>query len=142
MKNVLLFILVVCISCSSPDTDHEKIKQEIQIILNEQTNAWNAGSIEGFMDYYWHSEEFTFQTGNQRVQGWDALFARYQNNYSGENQGKLRFTDLKINVLSNEHAYVLGRWNVTLEDTSKQGLFTIIFKQFPEGWRIINDHTS
>ena len=56
--------------------------------------------------------------------------------------GKLDFTDIEIKVLSGDFAYVLGRWKLTLKDTSKEGLFTIILQRFTEGWRIIHDHTS
>jgi len=123
-------------------SDVTEIKKEIQNIINQQEKAWNEGSIDGFMEYYWKSNEFTFQSGNNRIHGWDSLLDRYKKNYSGENQGKLDFSDIEINVLTDVYTYVLGRWKVTLTDTTNHGLFTLIFKQLPEGWRIINDHTS
>ncbi len=36
-----------------------------------------------------------------------------------------------------------GRWRLTMPDGTKPaGLFTVIFRKFPEGWKIIHDHTS
>jgi len=36
-----------------------------------------------------------------------------------------------------------GRWQLTLSNGKQpHGLFTLIFREFPEGWRIIHDHTS
>lgn len=117
-------------------------KNEIQIILEQQKISWNEGNIEGFMEYYWKSDKFTFQSGNQRLRGWDALLSRYKKNYPGENMGTLDFTDVEIRVLSSGFAYVMGRWKLELKNSTKEGLFTIIFQQMREGWRIIHDHTS
>lgn len=128
------------ISKSSPDT--AEIKNEIQTILNRQKAAWNKGNIEAFMEDYWKSEDFTFQSGNKRLHGWDALLSRYKKSYSGENWGKLDFTDIEIKVLSDDIAYVLGRWKLLFKDSSKEGLFTIIFQKMAEGWKIIHDHSS
>jgi beta-aspartyl-peptidase (threonine type) len=94
------------------------------------------------MAYYWNSEEFTFQSGANRLRGWKTLLERYKKSYSGENRGKLNFTDLEVNVISADHAYVLGRWKLELMDSQREGVFTIIFRRFPEGWRIIHDHSS
>lgn len=117
-------------------------KDEIQLILNHQKESWNSGSIEGFMQYYWKSDEFTFQSGDKRLHGWNELFEMYQNNYSGENMGLLDFSDIEINVLTEHIAFVLGRWKVTTQESSKQGLFTLIFKKNDGEWRIVVDHSS
>lgn len=94
------------------------------------------------MKYYWDSEDFTFQSGNNRLMGWNALLSRYKENYLGENMGTLDFSDIVIKALSTEYAYVLGRWKLLFKDSSKEGLFTLIFQRFSEGWRIIHDHSS
>jgi len=130
------------LSYSQPGPDIPKVKNEIQTILDRQKTAWNRGNIEGFMEDYWKSKNFTFQSGNNRLHGWNALLSRYEKSYSGEKMGKLDFTDIEIKVLSNDIAYVLGRWKLAFIDSSNEGLFTIIFQRKPEGWRIIHDHTS
>lgn len=142
MKRIILFVVILLISCSSQKQNAAEVKEEIQNIINQQQNAWNEGNIEGFMEYYWNSDEFTFQSGNNRIRGWQSLLDRYKKNYSGEKTGTLNFSDIEINVLTDEYVYVLGKWKVELADTTNQGLFTLLFKQLPEGWRIINDHTS
>jgi len=94
------------------------------------------------MAYYWQSDQFTYQSGANRLRGWGALLERYKKNYSGDRWGRLDFTDLEVNVLGADSAYILGRWKVTLKDAAREGVFTIIFRRFPEGWRIIHDHSS
>ncbi len=143
-RTIVLAALLVLFACDRTTSDQSKalIQNEIQLIMKQQQESWNSGSIDGFMQYYWKSDEFTFQSGDRRLQGWDELLAMYQQNYSGENMGTLDFTDIEIHVLSNDVAYVLGRWRVTKHDSFKQGLFTLIFKKFDNGWRIIVDHSS
>jgi ketosteroid isomerase-like protein len=46
-------------------------------------------------------------------------------------------------VLGQESAFVRGAWKLTMSDgKTPHGLFTLIFRKFPDGWKIIHDHTS
>ncbi len=147
MKKSMIYLhttlmLLILFSCAEPALNILKIKEEIQTVLDRQKASWNEQSIEGFMEDYWKSEDFTFQSGNSRLYGWEALYSRYKKSYTEENWGKLDFTDIEIKVLSNDYVYVLGRYKLALKDSSKEGLFTIIFQQRNEGWKIIHDHSS
>ena len=145
-KSVLLLVITSLVTfmtyCCKFTPDTQKVENEITDILDQQKISWNEKNIEGFMEYYWNSQKFTFQSGNKRLHGWDALLSRYKENFTGEKWGKLDFTDIEIKVLSNDIAYVLGRWQLLYDDSSGEGLFTIILLRMPEGWRIVNDHTS
>ena len=135
----ILFLFLFCsLGLSRPlDADDEVLE-----ILVKQKAAWNQGNIEGFMEFYWKSEDLTFQSGTNRIMGWDALIDRYKKNYSGENMGILNFTDIVVNILSEKLVLVLGHWEVRQSDETAGGLFTLVFQRKPEGWRIIHDHTS
>ena len=140
MTIVWLFVFLIAASvCIFGDSEIEK---DIARILGQQKIAWNRGDLESFMSHYWQSDDFTFQSGGNRLLGWENLRLRYQKNYSGENMGKLDFTDLDIKVLSRNIVLVLGRWEVQTEGSTKGGLFRLVFQRKPEGWRIIHDHTS
>jgi ketosteroid isomerase-like protein len=56
--------------------------------------------------------------------------------------GKLTFSELQIEMLGPDSAYVRGRWQLVTSKDKPGGLFTLIFKRLPEGWRIVHDHTS
>lgn len=141
---IILTALSIFFACERTTSDHSQtlINNQIELVLKQQKESWNSGSIEGFMHHYWKSDAFTFQSGDRRLRGWSELLAMYQQNYSGENMGTLDFSDIEIHVLSNNVAYALGRWRVTKQDTSRQGLFTLIFKKMNDRWRIIVDHSS
>lgn len=117
-------------------------KEAILKILELQKAAWNRADIEEFMAYYLKSADITFQSANSRIMGWDEVLARYKKSYTPENMGTLDFTDLSVNILSEDTAYVLGRFQLDIGGEHREGLFTIILNLTPKGWRIIHDHTS
>ncbi len=116
----------------------------IRQVLVQQQTAWNEGNLEAFMAGYWHSPELSFFSGGTDKRGWDATIERYRQNYQAEGRemGKLTFSDLEIDVLGPDSAWVRGHWQVVTSKKSPSGLFTLVFKKFPEGWRIVHDHTS
>ena len=97
------------------------------------------------METYWKSPELTFFSGGTGLAGWSDTLKRYQNRYQKEGQemGRLRFTDLVVVSLAPDAGFIRGRFH--LRRTGKgelTGLFTLVVKRFPKGWRIVHDHTS
>jgi ketosteroid isomerase-like protein len=39
-------------------------------------------------------------------------------------------------------ALVVGHWQLKRQNDAPKGVFTLVLRKFPQGWRIINDHTS
>jgi ketosteroid isomerase-like protein len=116
--------------------------KEIRAVLDLQQAAWNRGDVEGFMAYYWPSDDLTFQSGNSRTRGWAGVLARYKKNYPPEKMGRLEFADLEVHLLSRDSAFVLGRFKLDLDGSRREGVFTLIFRRMKDGWRIVHDHTS
>lgn len=115
----------------------------IQKILKEQQSAWNRGDVKEFLQGYWHSPELTFSGSGGITRGWDEVLARYQKTYpNAAAMGRLDFSDLEFRFLGEDSALVLGKWHLTREKDELGGVFTLVFRKFPEGWRIIHDHTS
>ena len=69
---------------------------------------------------------------------------RYRKKYQadGKEMGKVTFTDLDLELLGPEAILARGRWKVEASKETHQGLFTLVMRKFPEGWRIVHDHTS
>ena len=111
--------------------------------MDEQAAAWNRGDIPGFMQGYWRSDNLVFVSGTNVTRGWQPTLDRYLKSYdSREKMGTLSFTGLEINVLSKNSAYVLGNWSLKRANDEPGGKFTLVFRKFKEGWRIVHDHTS
>jgi len=142
MRKAAIGSLVILALFSTVAAGDSQAVQDIQKVLADQVAAWNAKNIEGFMAYYWESEGLTFQSGPNKLRGWQTMLDRYKKNYAGDKWGVLSFSDLEINLLAPDAAYVLGRWKLDGTAQPLRGVFTLIFRKFPEGWRIVHDHTS
>jgi ketosteroid isomerase-like protein len=127
----------------SAQPKNEKISEAIKSVMNTQAAAWNAGDIESFMQGYWKSEQMKFVSGDNVSRGWQAALDRYKKNYDSKaKMGVLTFSDLEIDVVSKDAAVVLGNWSLAREKDNPKGKFTLIFRKFREGWKIVHDHTS
>ncbi len=118
--------------------------REIRAVLDRQVEAWNQRDLEGFMRGYWHSEHLSFYSGGTKTSGWQATIDRYRKNYQSEGRemGHLDFSDLQIEVLGPRAAFVRGKWHLKTASTEPGGLFTLIFRKFDDGWKIVHDHTG
>jgi len=115
----------------------------IRRVLAAQQLDWNHGDIRGFMAGYWNSPQLTFAGSKGFTHGWEAVLERYEKTYTDkEAMGTLDFSGLEIRPLSPEAALVLGRWHLQRQAGDVGGIFTLVFQKFPEGWRIIHDHTT
>lgn len=116
--------------------------REIQAVLESQEAAWNRGDVNGFMQGYWNSPFLTFSSGGKIQRGWQETMDRYRTTYPNrETMGQLKFDDLDALALGSDHALVTGSWLLEREEPVG-GVFSLIFRRLPEGWRIIHDHTS
>jgi ketosteroid isomerase-like protein len=121
----------------------ESDRAAISKILNEQQSAWNRGEVDAFLEGYWHSPELTFSGSGGIARGWDAVLARYKKSYPDRAaMGQLDFSQLDFRFLGPDAALVLGRWHLVREKGAIGGVFSLVWQRFPEGWRIIHDHTS
>lgn len=121
------------------------LEEGIKHILLSQVEAWNHGKLEAFMEGYWHSPDLTFFSGATETRGWEPTLARYRQRYQaeGKEMGRLEFQKLNIDLLSRRSAVVTGEWHLTMSDGKQpHGLFTLVLKRLPAGWRIVHDHTS
>lgn len=118
--------------------------QAIEKVLKDQVVAWNKGDLEAFMNGYWQSPDLSFYSNKSITHGWQQTLDRYRSRYQAEGRemGKLTFKDLEIEMLGTDNAFVRGKWQLDLKTETVGGLFTLIFKKFPDGWRVIHDHTS
>lgn len=145
MKKISIFLLLIFVSVSGAlaQTKDEKAKAAIRNVLDEQTAAWNRGDIDGFMKGYWNSPEMTFVSGNSVTKGWQPTLERYKKGYNTRaKMGVLSFSELEITMLGKNAALVLGRFTLVRETDKPTGLFTLTFRKFKDGWKIILDHTS
>ena len=143
---VCTFVLIAAAMATiQTNAASDDTKSAVSHVLLMQQEAWNRQDIEGFMTGYWNSPDLTFFSGAKQTSGWQATLDRYRSTYTspGHEMGKLEFSELSIEALGPDAAFVRGAWHLTMpEGKMPHGRFTLIFRKFPDGWKIIHDHTS
>lgn len=142
MKYLVLFAVILLLTplgtAAQSGTD-----QAIRKVMNDQAAAWNRGDLDDFMAGYWRSDKLTFMSGTEVTRGWQPTLDRYKKSYDSKaKMGTLTFSDLEITPLGKDAAVVLGNWSLSRDKDTPHGTFTLTFRKFKEGWRIILDHTS
>ncbi|MGB2643475.1 MAG: nuclear transport factor 2 family protein [Candidatus Acidiferrum sp.] len=141
---ILLFALGVRVGRNTKAADERAADTSaIQAVLNAQQAAWNRGDVDAFLTGYWHSPELTFSGTSGVSRGWDGVLARYKKSYPDKAaMGHLDFSELEFHFLGPDAALVLGRWHLKRNKGDIGGVFSLVWERFPEGWKIIHDHTS
>ena len=145
-RSFIVFSLILLCALSTPaQTFRSTTEPAVRQVLERQQEAWNHHDLESFMAGYWNSPELTFFSGAKIYSGWQSTLELYRKTYQSEGRemGKLEFSDLKIEALAPDAALVRGAWHLTMSDgKTPHGWFTLVFRKFPDGWKIIHDHTS
>ena len=123
----------------------------IRDAITAQTTAWNRGDIPAFMQAYEDSPDTTF-IGVTLRKGFGPIRERYLLNYTTpEQMGTLTFNHLDVRLLpsscgSTEYAVVTGKFHLDRktrgEAKKDDGIFSLVWRKGPHGWKIIVDHTS
>jgi beta-aspartyl-peptidase (threonine type) len=144
--SVVTLIILFCFSFHGVgENSKNDIPSMVEQVLRQQQEAWNHHDLEAFMSGYWNSPDLTFFSGAEKTSGWQSTLERYRKKYQSEGRemGQLEFSDLNIQELAPNAAFVRGAWHLTMADgKTPHGMFTLIFRKFPEGWKIVHDHTS
>jgi beta-aspartyl-peptidase (threonine type) len=118
-------------------------KSKISAIIHQQATDWNTGDIDAFMQPYWKSNALTFSSGGKITRGWDATLAGYKKRYPDKTaMGRTTFSQLEFLRLDDKAMQVIGTWQLDREEDPIGGKFSLVFKRFDEGWKIVHDHTS
>jgi ketosteroid isomerase-like protein len=134
-------------TAQSPNSDEAAIRA----VMTAQTAAWNHADIPAFMQSYEDSPETTFIGAHLR-KGYGPILERYKQSYTtAEQMGTLTFSDLDIRLLPSscgkvEFAVVTGTFHLdrTAKGEAKKddGIFSLVWRKGPQGWKIVLDHTS
>ncbi len=143
---LLVTIFSLSLTAQNPATanrQEDRIGIAVRAVLAAQSQAWNRGDIEGYMDGYARSPETVFVSGDDVTRGWQPVLDRYQKKYdSRDKMGTLTYSDLEITALGNDAAVVLGRWHLQRAKDEPHGRFTLLFRKRKQGWKIVHDHSS
>ncbi len=140
MKKLLLFAFTLLLFAG---TARAQDKGAILKVLQMQEQAWNEGDIDRFMEGYLKSDSLMFVGSSGPTYGYETVKANYRKNYPGKTgMGKLTFTIKKVELICGDTAFVMGGFHLKRDQDEPKGHFTLIFKKFSDGWKIVSDHSS
>jgi ketosteroid isomerase-like protein len=145
----VLFTLLTpaLLPAQTADPLHTASRQELNIIkvLLAQENAWNKGDLAAFTATFKDSPDTLFVT-HQILRGYTGLLDEYKHDYPNKAaMGTLGYSDLEVHPLDENFAVVVGKYH--LERSKKdggitEGLFTLVFENTDNGWKVVVDHTT
>ena len=145
MRPLTFSVIIVSLGAflATSISTHGADRNPIRVVLDDQVAAWNRGDIDGFMQAYARSPNTTFVSGDEVTRGWQTVRNRYAKKYdSREKMGTLTFSEVEITFPGDDVAVALGSWSLQRKNDRPHGKFTLLFRHFPQGWRIVLDHTS
>ncbi len=111
-------------------------------LLKVQAAAWNDGNLAGFTATYRLHDDVTFYSDGRAYKGWEQLNDRYRAMYAGRPMGRLEYDDVTADVLASDAVLLRGKWSVVSDAGTRAGLFTMLARKYPEGWKIVHDHMT
>jgi ketosteroid isomerase-like protein len=150
MRKVILLVLL-CLSSGLARAAQGPDETAIRAAIQAQADAWNHADIPAFMQAYEDSPDTTF-IGLTLRKGFQPILQRYRENYTTREQmGVLTFNDLDVRLLPSgcgktEIALVTGKFHLERaakgEAKKDDGIFSLVWRKGPKGWKIVLDHTS
>ena len=143
MKKIILLLLIISATFNNFLFAQSQDEFAIKNILEKQTEAWNAGNIESFMQGYWKNDSLKFIGKSGITYGWQKTLDNYKKNYpDAATMGKLDFTIIETKRLSVIYYFVVGKWHLARTSGDIGGYFTLLFKKIKKNWVIVADHSS
>ena len=121
----------------------DKNEQSIRKLLSHQVAEWNKGNIEGYMKGYWESDSLLFIGKNGVKHGYTNTLQNYKKGYPDTTaMGKLAFELLKIQQISANAYFVVGKWMLKRSIGDLSGHYTLLIRKINNQWVIVADHSS
>lgn len=138
-KLLLISLLLASVTAFSQPKEEAAIRR----LLTLQTEAWNVGNIEAFMQTYWKSDSLMFIGKKGVVRGWQPTLDNYRKGYPDTAaMGRLSFDILEVKPLSKEYAFVVGKWMLQRSIGDLSGHYTLLLRKIKGQWKIVADHSS
>ncbi len=141
MRHILSAILFLTLAAGlyGQNKEEEKIKS----VLFAQRDAWNRGDLEGYMEGYWKNDSLKFIGKSGITRGWDKTLLNYKKGYPDKSaMGKLEFKIIELTILTNDAAFMIGKWDLQREKDSPGGYFTLLWRKINGEWKVTADHSS
>ncbi len=144
MKKIFAAAFLLIIQFSALAQAKEKNEDaQIRNLLLTQTQAWNRGDLEAFMQTYWKSDSLMFIGKSGVKWGWQETLNNYKKSYPDTTaMGQLSFDIIQIKRLSVMYYSVVGKWMLKRTIGDLSGHYTLLLRKVKGRWVIVADHSS
>jgi ketosteroid isomerase-like protein len=138
----LLLPMVTFAAASSAETNTDSINA-IQSDLNNFATSWNQGEAKEIVKHYKKGNS-TILISSTMIRGYKNIGAFFHKNYPSKNEmGTITFSHVEINLLSPRYAMATGEWSIQRNKGGHTGgIFSVLYENTLQGWKIALDHTS
>ena len=142
-KFIFSFLIVLSSFSIQAQTTKTLAEEQIKLVMKFLESAWNRGDIPAYMKGYWNSDSLLFIGSKGPTYGYQKTLLNYLKSYpTTEKMGQLTFDFVKIEILSNSQAFVVGKWHLKRTEDDLSGHFTLLWKKINGEWKIVVDHSS
>ncbi len=112
-------------------------------VIARMEAAWNRGDFRGYMEGF-KNPDVVFVSRGQVQKDWQGTLDHYIRDYGGDpaRRGRLRFFDLRIEILSPDAAQLIGRYRLEGGGRPQDGINTRLFRKVDGKWVIALNHVS
>jgi uncharacterized protein (TIGR02246 family) len=144
MRAYLIPLLLATAACAAePEFDAAAEEQAIRQVVARMEAAWNRGDFAGYMEGF-KKPDVVFVSRGEFQKDWQGTLDHYVRDYGGrpERRGRLRFFDLRIEMLGPDAAQLIGRYRLEGGERPQDGINTRLFRKVDGKWVIALNHVS
>ena len=145
----IAFVLIAIFAGHAQTSQEMRLwtRPKMSTSLVHPAEAWNQHDLDAFMAGYWNSPGLTFFSGGKA----ESADGRRPSTTIARlipvqvtRWGTLEFSAFAYRDARASFRFRARRaWHLTMSDgKTPHGIFTLVFRKFPDGWKIIHDHTS
>jgi uncharacterized protein (TIGR02246 family) len=144
---ILMFVFVAAckpqMQCSPTGAAAQAEKEAIVALIGRMEAAWNRGDFRGYMEGF-ANPDVVFVSRGQFQKDWQGTLDHYVRDYgaSAETRGKLRFFDIKVEMLGPDVAQLISRFQLDRPQNPQDGVNTRLMRKRDGKWVIALNHVS
>jgi uncharacterized protein (TIGR02246 family) len=143
----LLTLIAIVFAASLPfdagAASAEEEKVAILALIGRMEAAWNRGDFRGYMEGF-ANPDVIFVSRGQFQKDWQGTLTHYVRDYgaSEETRGRLRFFDIRIEMLAPDTAQLVSRYELDRPQNPQDGINTRLMRKRDGKWVIALNHVS
>jgi uncharacterized protein (TIGR02246 family) len=143
VRGGLVALLLVAACAKPPEFDPAREEYAIRQVVAKMEAAWNRDDFRGYMEGF-KNPDVVFVSRGEFQKDWQGTLDHYVRDYGGdpERRGRLRFFDLRIEMISPDAAQLIGRYRLEGGGRPQDGINTRLFRKVDGRWVIALNHVS